>query len=74
MPALHGRVLAPGQQQEAVIGVRDAVGSTHRPPSRVALQGTVLSWGWTGGVSVCIDGGAGDGNSIKGLDSVEVLD
>lgn len=45
MPAIYSRVLASRHDQEAVIGVRDAVRATHKPPSRVALQGAVLSWG-----------------------------
>lgn len=45
MCTLHCRVFASSQEQEAVIGIRDAVGATHDPPGIVALKGAVLSWG-----------------------------
>ena len=51
MIALHCRILAPRQQEEAVIGVGDAVSTTHESPGGVTLQGAVLGWEERGGIN-----------------------
>lgn len=42
---IDGGVLAASHDQEAKVGVGDAVSATHKPPGSVALQRAVLSWG-----------------------------